>query len=128
MIKVPKKLKPLAAALAVLAVPASSASVVTSPVVVQRPPGWPSQPTQPTQPVTQWTQRSLAVGEYAFVKSQGPCCSGIVVHLVEYYPSSGMWATTFFQDVSGNFPSSNPYWQAQTLYFNAADLQGLSPA
>lgn len=116
----------LAGALALSASALATPAIVYSPVMVQ--PGPVVTSPAPAGTITQWKAAPLATGGFAFPKNQGPCCTGTVVHLDNYFPASGMWAASFYSDTSGNFPVNDAYEVTLVRYFDTASLQGLAPA
>jgi hypothetical protein len=111
-------MKKLFAFTLVIAMPASAASLVKSPVVVQ--------------PVTASPQSGnvpLAVGGYATLKGSGKCCT--IVRITDMVISTDpdhqpVWIGTFYSDTSGNLPANNDYWRTAELRFSSSDLQGVT--
>ena len=66
------------------------------------------------------TPEATPVLKLAWPKSQGKCCDGLVVRILD--DSGAMVETIFYSDVSGNFPQSD-YWVNQHLYFNPDSLE-----
>jgi hypothetical protein len=101
-----------------MAMPASATVLVTS-----------ATPVGVTTGSTQWANAPLTVGGYAYIKSQGKCCTivrinDMVVSADSYHQQ--IWITTFYSDSSGNWPVENLYWRTAELRFNSSDLQGIA--
>lgn len=92
---------------------------------------------QPTPvPTGSWVIAPLAVGGYARPTNLGPCCSGLIVRIVDSGITSDAdpakrqhwWAFVYYSDSTGNFPASNPYWSTAWMYGFDESLQGVAPA
>jgi hypothetical protein len=97
-------------------------------------PGYPNPvPWQsPCPAVTAWLPAPLQVDGYARLRN-GP---NLIVRLVatgittDADPAlrTHWWVTQFQQDVSGNYPSTNPYWKDHIAFNYNAGLEGVVPA
>jgi hypothetical protein len=110
-------MKKLFAISLVMAMPASAASVVTSPVAVKS--GTATQ---------KWVDGPLTVGGFAYIKSAGKCC--VVVRITDLVTSTSsdhepVWIAIFYSDSSGNWSADSDYWRTAELRFSSADLQGV---
>lgn len=111
-------MKKLYAFTLVMAMPASAASVVSSPVAVQLTPSSQQSVSVP-----------LAVGGYASIKSNGKCCT--IVRITDMVLSSDaahqpIWIATYYSDSSGNWPVGSDYWRTAQLRFDSSGLQGVA--
>lgn len=101
----------------VMAVPASAASVVSSPA-----------PVQSSTAAPKWVDAPLTVGGYASLNN-GKCCT--IVRITDMVISTGpdhqpIWITTFYSDSSGNFPADNQYSRTAERRFSSSDLHGVA--
>jgi hypothetical protein len=94
-------------------------------------------PTPPPTPASTWVaiNAPLNVGSWAFLKSQGPCCYGLIVKIVgidqtqdaDPTKRQNRYAVQYYTDPSGNFPITNPYWVGNISYNFIDGLQAVAP-
>jgi hypothetical protein len=101
----------------VMAMPASAASVVTSPVAVKSGTAAPN-----------WVNAPLTVGGFAYIKAAGKCCA--IVRNTDMVTSTSsdhqpVWIAIFYSDTSGNWRTDSDYWRTAELRLSSADLQGV---
>lgn len=97
----------------------------------------PLPPSPSPTPSGQWVSAPLVVGGYAWPKSQGPCCNGLIFRIVggggltadaDPTKQQHWWAVQYYSDTSGSYPANNPYWSAFVGMHYDESLTGIAPA